>query len=508
VTSSHATAGLVHVERPRDQNLQRVLSTWALMLLVFGFCAARFPSSDTWWHLATGRWIVAHHAVPHTDPFSFTVAGKRWIAHEYAADTAMYLLYRAGGFPALVAANTALLALAFWFVYRRCRSFAIANALALLLGIWAARVGFALRPQTISFLMGAVYLWILDRYKRTRHWHWLAVLPLLMLVWLQLHAGYVLGLALIGLTLLAEALDWAVGRGGFSPKDWSAPLIALAACVAVVPLNPNGFALFRFPVELLRMKVNEQILEWQPAPFHDARYWPFLALAILTLLAIMFSAQKYRPGQFLLFVVFLSAALKSRRNIPVFVLIAVPLLAEHVRLPGKTYHRGTLRLRSGQATTQRKPMIVFSVGSLLMAAMICAWQTYTALQSQSNAEARVFPSAAVQYLSEHDLPGNLINAYGFGGYLIWRLPERKVFVDGRADMYGDKFLEEYTSVYAGHSLPDPLLDRYQVRTAILEPHSGLAGVLNIKTGNGSWKKVYEDDKAVTFVRIQHRGGAD
>jgi hypothetical protein len=477
-----------------DPQHSSLLFTAALMLLVFGLCAARYASSDTWWHLATGRWIIAHHAVPHADPFSFTVAGKRWIAHEYAADAAMYLIHRAGGFASLLIINTLLLALAFWFVYRRGHAPYVASGLALLLGVWAARVGFALRPQSISFLLGAAYLWILDRYKSRQDWRLLAALPFLMLLWVQLHGGYILGLALIGLTTLAEALDWAVGRGGLRPQQWLAPLVAMATCVAVVPLNPNGFALYRFPVDLLRMKANEQILEWQPAPFSDSHYWPFLALAILPLLAMMFSAQRYRPGQFLMFVIFLSGALKSRRNIPVFVLIAVPLLAEHLRIPNWSIVLAVSKNRSFAPLR----MTILAI-ALVAAAVSCVSQTKLAIQAQNSAELRAFPSAGVQYLKAHEFRGNLINAYGFGGYLIWNLPERRVFIDGRADLYGDEFLKEYTSVYLGHAGPDPLFEHYHVGTAMLEPGSGLAGVLTIKTGNGSWKKVFQDDKAVIFV---------
>jgi hypothetical protein len=211
-----------------------------------------------------------------------------------------------------------------------------------------------------------------------------------------------------------------------------------------------------------------------------------------------------------MFVIFLSGALKSRRNIPVFVLIAVPLLAEHIRIPSQLIVPANLKSRSfaSHPTTRtsgawRGPrslrMTILTV-TVVAAAVICVWQTRLAIRSQNTAEARTFPAAAVQYLAEHRPDGNLINAYGFGGFMIWRLPERKVFVDGRADLYGDDFLREYTEVYLGHTGPDPLLDRYQVRTAILEPGSGLAGVLSIKTGNGSWTKVFQDDKAVIFVR--------
>jgi hypothetical protein len=510
----------------RSSNCQSQIAhfPFPVLAVIFGLCAHALLSADTWWHLATGRWIAVHRAVPLTDPFSFTAAGQRWIAHEYLADLAMYGLHRGGGLPALVLANAALLTLAFWLVWRRCRGPAPAGVLALLLGIWAARPTFALRPQTCTLVFGAVFLWLLDRHTESfRHqaasskstgqrsglelgaWSLWLLLPLLMLLWVQLHAGYVLGLALIAFTAVADMVDRATGRSAPAPQSWRAPLVSLALCAAVVPLNPNGFALYRFPFELLRMRVNQYILEWRSPPFSDPRYWPFLGLAFLTLLALMFSAQKCRPGQYLLFTVFLAAALNSRRNIPVFVLIAVPLLAEHARWPRRpvTWLAGVwarLSARAGRSAVLAAAGRVAAPAVLAAAVAFCIWQTRAAIQGQRAAESAAYPADAVRFLANHPLPDNLINAYQFGGYMIWRLPGRKVFIDGRADLYGDAFLQEFVEIYRGYKVPDSFLDHWQVRTAILEPGSGLAGVLAIETGGGKWSQVYQDSHAVIFVR--------
>ena len=88
------------------------------MLACFALCARPMASADTWWHLATGRWIVQHHAIPHTDPFSYTFFGKPWIAHEYLADVMFYWIHWLGGFAALTLVNAAILTAAFLLVYR------------------------------------------------------------------------------------------------------------------------------------------------------------------------------------------------------------------------------------------------------------------------------------------------------------------------------------------------------------------------------------------------------
>jgi hypothetical protein len=117
------------------------------------------------------------------------------------------------------------------------------------------------------------------------------------------------------------------------------------------------------------------------------------------------------------------------------------------------------------------------------------------------AESRLFPQEAVRHLRSLHVPVNLLNEYRFGGYLIWTLaPEYKVFIDGRADLYGDAFLEEYISVYNAERDPDPLLRRWRIRSVILAPDAHLTAVFRVKTRDRSWKLVYEDAQAVIFVR--------
>lgn len=488
-----ATTELVVRERVSlRERLMAVAPEAAMLMACFGACAARLASADTWWHLATGRWIAQHRAVPHVDPFSYSFGGKPWIAHEYLADLGMYCIHRLGGFAGLTLVNTALLTLAFWFLFRSAKGSAWVRAGVVVLGAWAARPGFALRPHTFTLLLGAVFLWIAHEYLRDGRVARLVWLPILTVCWVQLHGGYILGIALLLAVAGAEALDCAVGRGDVAPgRIWRLVAAALA-CVCVVPLNPNGVAMLRYPFAVLSMKANQYIVEWQAPQLQYSRFWSFLALAALTLAAMLFSRKAYRPGQLLLFAATLGMALRSGRNIPIFVLIAVPLLAEHVRTEwaGRLTGKASAGLRAALAS-----------GVVAMCVIGCVMQTKAAIEFQRAAESTVFPKAAVDYLVEHHLRPNLLNDYAYGGYLIWRLyPEYKVLIDGRADMYGDPFVLAYFDVYMGFENPEPLLTNAGINTVLVSPASGLAGVFRIKTGNDSWRVSYEDEKAVIFVR--------
>ncbi len=364
-----------------------------LLLAAFGLCAGAIASSDTWWHLATGRWIAEHHAVPHADPFSFTAVGKSWIAHEYLSELLIFLLYRAGGFTVLELANAAVLTLAFWLAFLRCRREHWMSAALVLLAAWAARPGFAIRPQTVTLAFGALTLWILTRYLEDRTWHRLAVLPVVTLVWAQMHAGFVLGIALIVAMLLVEALDWISRRGGAGPEVWWKLAATAAACTATACVNPNGIVLLRFPLDVTRMKANALIGEWQPPALDVPQFYPLIALVAVTLLALLFSAKKYRPGQLLLFVVVVLAAFRSGRNIPIAAILLAPLAAEHLRAPA-------VRLPKAIAA-----LLIVAAG------FYCAGATYAGVRFQNSAERRLFPAAAVDYIEQHQLPPNLLNDY-------------------------------------------------------------------------------------------------
>ena len=411
------------------------------------------------------------------------------MAHEYLTDVLMYLLHRTGGIIALAVANSLLLALAFAAITQMAKAPRWVTYLAVLFAAFAARPAFALRPQSISLLFGAIFLWIIRGALGQKRSRLLIVLPCLMLLWVQLHAGYLLGISFIGLWLVADILDWLVGRGGSSPREWLPLIGAAVACVAVVPLNPNGITMLTFPFYVMRMKINATIQEWRPANLHDPHLYPFIALAIVTLLAMLLARQKYRPGQFFLFAALLAAALKSARNIPVFCLVAALLLAEHLWVPGEIRFAPALR------TT-------LSILLLVAGAIFCAESASSGLAFQATAEKNLYPQAAVSYLETHHLPANLLNDYTFGGYMIWRLyPEYQVYVDGRADLYGDTFLAEYLEIYDGERDPRPFLDRNRINTVILAPNAKLATLLRMLSIQGPWRLAFEDAHAAIFVRF-------
>ncbi|MCB9007111.1 MAG: hypothetical protein H6656_07080 [Ardenticatenaceae bacterium] len=153
---------------------------------------------DMWWHLRTGEYIL-QHGIPAQDVFTFTVPQHAWVTHEWLSQLIMWLVYLAGGLPGLILFFAALIALTFWLLYLACAGRPYLAAFIVLLSAITSAIVWGARPQIFNLLLTAVFVLIIERVKdgrwqvRTLWW-----LPLLTLVWANLHSGYLLGIVLLG----------------------------------------------------------------------------------------------------------------------------------------------------------------------------------------------------------------------------------------------------------------------------------------------------------------------
>ena len=219
-----------------------------LALGLFCNAAARgVTDPDVWWHLRSGQLIVQTHTVFHTDPYSFTRFGQPWIDHEWLSQVLMFSLYRLAGWGGLIAGFGAVIAAAFMVVFLRCPGRPYVAGVITLLGAFASAPSWGVRPQMLTMLLASVLLLILERsYQRPKLLWWT---PVLMLLWVNLHAGYAVGLALMTLFLVGDGLDVAFGfeLGIPARARFRALILAVVVCAVVVPLNPYGAALYAYP---------------------------------------------------------------------------------------------------------------------------------------------------------------------------------------------------------------------------------------------------------------------
>ncbi|HEX4489524.1 MAG TPA: hypothetical protein VH088_24840 [Terriglobales bacterium] len=476
-------------KKPLDNSTQsrRWLFPLILSLGLFVLAARPIVDPDLWWHLKTGELTLQNHAVFHADPFSFTRAGQPWINHEWLSDVLMFSVYRFAGWGGLIVVFAALISATYFLAFRRSSG---RSYIAVVCTVWAAfasRPVWDARPQIFSLILASAFLTLHDMSARRPRMLWWTV-PL-MLLWVNLHAGYASGIALLFLFFLGDIADLLLGFArDMQQSRLGSLLVAIVACIAVVPLNPYGLKMYAYPLATLRSAgMQNHIAEWFSPDFHKPEYLPLVLLMLALLAALALSKKRLRPGELILLASGTIAALISARHVALYALIAGPLLS-------KLLDRGLPPSRQSAPT---RGATLINVSVLLLFAGFVILHIHGVIKRQPEVEAGHFPSRATDFLAHNPVPGPIFNHYDWGGYLIWRLyPNHPVFIDGRADVYGDDLMTDFANASSLKKDWRPVLNRWKIRTILLPPDSPLITALKTQ---GQWQEIYADPQAVILT---------
>lgn len=423
---------------------------------------------DFFWHLTTGTWILSHHAIPHTDLYTFTVSGHRWITHEWLSEVGIALLFQLGRLPLLNLALGMVSVAGFVLVFRsidRRVNFVIAS-LAITLGVAAGNPIWGPRIQMVTFALTALVLLWLQRFLEGRS-RALYALPVVIALWANLHAGFTAAYGFLAIALLVEGGKVLARRPDAIParRLRSLGLITLGSVLAAV-FNPNTVAIYPYALQTQGSAVQQKlIVEWFSPNFQLPSMWPFAAMLFLLIIGLSL-ARRVEPRQFCFALASLALTLHSVRMLPFFVITATPLLAASWH---QVYERAALRFPRRRPLPASALTLALNSAVLLGVALTVVVALAPALTQRIDGKqiARDFPVQAAGYLAQHTPPGRMLNQYGWGGYLIYRLfPTQKVFVFGDAALMGDHLLQDYADVIYLNPDQPRLLDRYGVNWVI------------------------------------------
>src|ERR1035438_3003853 len=476
---------------PRSRPLRWGQSEILGSILFFGLLALTARNAidpDLWWHLRTGQWIVETGHVPHADPFSFTRAGHPWIAHEWLSELIFYELWKHAGPAALIVFSSLVTAAGFMLLYFRCPGQRHWAAAATVLGAFVAAPAWGTRPQMFTFALASLWLWLLERGEHRPILLWW--IPPLFLLWLNLHGGFALGPALLLAYAVGLLAETACGNTSWQEARplLLRVLLLVAACLALIPLNPNGGRLYFFPFDTLHSSgIRSLIAEWRSPNFHATLYRPLLFLWLILLTVLATSRSRLRGRVIVLLLLASFAALDAARHAPIFVLVAIPAIAAAFPSPS------TFSERSVRRTSSLEPFFKPAVLVFMAAFALTRW--ITLIRDQPAREAEIFPQQALALLQSRNDPGRMFVFYDWGGYVIWKVyPAYRVFVDGRADLYGDQLLQQ--SIQTVPNLRSgwrAILDHWQVDTVLVPPSSPLAQALLL---DPNWRASFQDTKAI------------
>jgi hypothetical protein len=447
---------------------------------------------DLWWHIKVGDTILKTHQWPTTDTYSFTVAGQPWLAYEWLGGIVLATANRVAGLVGLeilliIIGSSVVLALYSFATVRAGNSkagFVAAAVLSIL-----AVLSFSLRPQMLGYLFLILTLIALERFRQGKRGA-LWLLPLLMLLWVNTHGSWIVGLGSIFVYWMSGLGEFRLG--GLEAKRWTPRERLSIACVFLLsllalPITPYGARVAASPFEFaFSLPLNvAHIQEWQPMPFDMIVGKVFLGIWIVIFVAQVVLRLTWRLEEFILFLLGLVMASLHVRFVLVFVPFVTPVLATILANWVPPYDREKDKWALNAA------LIALTVG--------CIVHYFPSSKDLQTRITKSFPVSAVAYLQKHPVPGPMFNSYGFGGYLVWsRGPEYKVFIDGRGDVYErGGVLSDYMHISYLEPGALAVLQGYGVRSCLLEPGAPLATVLSTLP---EWKRVYVDGVSTLFVR--------
>ena len=472
-----------------------------VILLLATFCLSAFDITehDYWWHLATGKYILSHRAIPHEDVFSYT-ATRPWVAHYWLADVIGYALYRLIGTPGLITLNALVVALSFWMVFTTALSMRVRPLLAAiftLLAVYASRSRFYVRPETFSFFFMALYLSLFYRWKRGGSARQLFILPFLQLLWVNLYGGgSVIGLTLLFCFTAGEIANYLFSGGRTPPEKAGLAALALSALAAfgLSFVNPNTYrTVFYFLMS--RDPVFRHIVEWRHMELRELLGVHGLFLLLGAFLIIRFITRA-DFSELALFLVFGYMSIDAPRSLPFFAIASVPIIAARAQRFVDPLVDDAWWRRHGK---WMRPVFVLGVS------LFTIWYLRKDVgKFKSDYEfgfgvnRKLIPVQAVDFILEHGVKGPLFNSYGIGGYLLWRLyPEEKVFVDGRVEMYGTDFLKTYM-FYWHPDVWNDYVKKYGVTCAIIDREPNYT--TRYLDESPEWRLVFFDDRAMIYLR--------
>jgi len=481
------------VPAAREQRRKFIDSLWLISMLGVVAAKAIRPAigmdEDLWSHIATGNWILAHRAVPTQDIFGAYTLGKPWVAYTWLFDVLMAKTYSALGLHGIATLATVLtlgFVASLVVLFSRCGRMLRAIALAALV-FSASAIVVTPRPWLFTCLFFVLELYLLSQARDRGQAAWLIPVPPLLALWANVHIQFVYGLAVMGLFAIeypvAAVLKWD-STSARRMNRWF--VVALVLSTLATLANPYGWRLYNVVAEYATQKTAVQVIqEMQPLQFRTASDWAALFLVCSALFAIA-GRQRRSTLMISLLIVSMWFGFRTGRDVWFMAVISAWIIANYSGRPDKVL--------------TKVRMMQWAIAVPVTAAVALAVlqsKSVSAKALQESASQR-FPVQASAYIEKHGMKTPLYNPYGWGGYLIWRLPGMPVSIDGRANLYGDDGLVRFMQTWTGQRnwAEDPAL--MKANTIILERNSALASILR---SDARFRMVYDDKVASVFEPI-------
>ena len=457
-----------------------------LLSSLFYFFSYPEVDPDLWGHLFFGREILRSGSLPVHNLYSYTASGQVWINHEWLAEVIFYSIYHFFGAPGLILLKVILGAGVIWILDLVIRQRVPSFLVRMITLIWIMAIlspGFNIRPQLFTYLFFATFLFLFHRYERRSN-NILYLAALFIVPWVNLHGGFVAGIAALGLFAFWTVVpEWWNGKATRSVIRYI--LVPFILSSLFLLLSPYGLDLLSFLARDLLL--DRPITEWKPIPFFDFSFFAF-KLAFLFFLLIFMRRNSFRRWDFILAVLAALLSMRYQRHMPLFAIAAAPFLAQGMQRVSHWIVRGP---RDGIVTAGFFVValyLIFSIGGVPLQHRF-----------QLVVSPKEYPTQAANFLQRNGIQGNLAVPFDWGEYLIWKLyPDVRVSIDGRyTTAYPMEVIQDHWDWMEGKRGWRKVLERYPAEIAITNRYHPVTALLRKDL---EWVYIYSDPIAFIFVR--------
>ncbi|PIP23341.1 MAG: hypothetical protein COX90_03085 [Candidatus Nealsonbacteria bacterium CG_4_10_14_0_2_um_filter_38_17] len=505
--------------------------------VVFAFFLFPVTDFDIWFHLADGKFIAENLKAPTTDIYSYTAYGQPAHTNSWGFAAFSYLTFKIAGLEGLNFIKALVSFLIFLVIILYLKSKKLLNLAALIfvvLALFSIRENFSLRPHTFSYLIFVIFLIFLFKYQESKKPKYILILTAIQLFWVNFHASFIWGIAFSGIILVSETVK--------NKKLNKLDLILFGSILISSCLN-----LFYGPAYLFRVltgyvsSFNAPIREHLPPTFKT--FLSLLGFILLSLIPVVYFSLKKKKFDILLMTatLLLIALTNGRflRDLVLFICLTAPAFFQKIQMELPRPRRGGASLRassfSGEkprcghaalrgsipddgasrysAAEMKKFSLKLSEKTLTIFSIVVLFAIFLATKNnplgiKNGLQNFTYPVGTVEFIKKEGLlektGGNLYNTYNFGGYLIWNLPEHKVFVDGRMEPYEKVAFQIYWDNFEGGLIWQQSVEKYKITAALMTlPHTDGKKVYNDSTKmfpKDEWALIYYDDVAMLYVK--------
>jgi len=437
--------------------------TFGVVFIIYLIVSYLRLDPDFGWHLRSGEYFLAH-GIPATDIFTYTASNFPWINHEWLSDIFLSVVYSGGGYILLCVVYSALWTLAVWLVGRT------AHSLTILLAVLATVPFAGVRAITWSVLCLALLVTIIQ----AKNHRFRLLIPPLFLIWANIHGSFVIGFAYLMYIAIAQ-------------RSWK--LVTLTGVGGLITLlNPYGLGIY---TEVIRTVADSslrfRITEWNMLSIP----WMTIPYVLLWSCGFAITGFKKLKKYLSIDVIFFIAGVASMRTLVLFILLSLKITDERIHTIAAMIPK--------DIDKPRRRFIAIMGAIILLGVLVTVVGTYW--DSSTDNEYN-YPRKTVAYLQQHPCKGALFNHYNYGGYLIWKLPSQKVYIDGRMpswELNGHKYLDDFFDIEGNHDVRQKQFARYNIRCVIETTSGNTKNMINDLTKQ-HWKTVVQDPDSVLLIR--------